>query len=637
MCGICGIAGIGLPVREQATIREMTGTLGHRGPDAQSVWLDPQGRCAFGHARLSIIDLQGGAQPMLSADGRFVIVFNGEIYNFQVLRKDLEQLGRAFRTHSDTEVLLQAYIQWGAEALERFDGMFAFAIFDTVEGSLFVARDRVGVKPLYYFWDGRNFAFASEIKAVLKLPEVPRRLDYRALADYLTLGYPMAPATFFADVRELPAGHWLKICRGEMRNGQFWAWRREEQDWSEAQSLAKTKDALLVTLEEHMIADVPVGAMLSGGIDSSLLVSLMAKELGIRVETFTVSFGDREFDEMSYASVIAKHLSLPHRRVIVPSDSIADLDEIHRVLDQFDQPFVDSSAIPTYLLCRKLREHVKVAIGGDGGDEAFGGYPRIYLADLANRLGRCPAAVLAAAESLHRPASWFAPGATRQIARFVRAARHRGEKRMLDFLAYNNPVKLPELLTREACGRVDGYVPRLLAADANGAAGDGRDMIDVTFNVCLPGDYLRKIDVMSMAHGLEVRVPFLGKRVLDLAARLPHRWKHCGRNRGKMLLRTMLREYLPADEQISKRGKTGFRIPLDSSLDLQKRQAIESMLTRRDARIRPLIDSEHVRTMTRAFVTGRWPRANWSRFLIYQNVYMLWSLERWLQKWEPAA
>lgn len=588
---------------------------------------------------------------MLSADGRYAIVFNGEIYNFQSLRKELEQLGRVFHTHSDTEVLLQAHAQWGKDALDRFDGMFAFAVFDAVEGSLFAARDRVGIKPLYYFWDGGapgapgRFAFASEIKAILQMPEVPRRLDYRALADYLTLGYPMAPATFFTDVRELPAGHWLEIRvpqggARDMRTGSFWSWRREEEDWSEAQALAKTKETLMTTLEEHMIADVPVGAMLSGGIDSSLLVSVMARELGIRVETFTVSFGDREFDELSYASVIARHLSLPHRRVVVPSESIADLDEIHHVLDQFDQPFIDSSAIPTYLLCRKLREHVKVAIGGDGGDETFGGYPRIRFADVASRVGRCPAPVRGtlwvAAESLQRPIGWFAPAKARQARKFLRAARHRGQQRIFDLLAYNDPGKLPALLTPDALGRLDGYSTRLPSAGAGNIEGDGRDMIDAMFNLSLPGDYLRKIDAMSMAHGLEVRVPFLGKRVLELASRLPHRWKHRGRNGGKMLLRTMLREYLPPDERITKRGKAGFSIPLDSSLGPQKRQAIETMLTRRDARIRPLIDPDFAQTIARAFATGKWPERECSRYQVYQGAYMLWSLERWLQKWEPS-
>ena len=573
---------------------------------------------------------------MFSADGRFGIVFNGEIYNFQELRKNLEKLGRVFRTRSDTEVLLQAMIQWGVGALERFDGMFAFAVYDKLEDTLLLARDRVGIKPLYYHWDNGKFAFASEIKALLKLPGMPRRLDYRALADYLTLGYSMAPATFFTDIRELPPGHWLKVNGSDLQQGCFWSWRREEEDWTEAETLAKTKEALLTTLEEHMIADVPVGATLSGGIDSSLLVALLANELGVRVETFTVSFGDREFDELSYASVVARHLGLKHRRVSVPSDSISDLDEIHAVLDQFDQPFVDSSAIPMNLLCRKLREHVKVAIGGDGGDEAFGGYPRFHYADLADRVGRWPGPVLAAADALCGPFGRVAPDAARQVGKIVRAARHRGQQRIFDLLAYNDPRRLPDFLTIDAAARLNGYSPRLLSEESDRAAVDGRDMIDATFNVTLPGDYLRKIDVTSMAHGLEVRVPFLGKRILDLAARIPHRWKFGGRNRGKMLLRKMLRQYLPADEKITTRGKTGFRIPLDSSLGLEERQAIETMLTRREARIRPLINSEHVQTMARAFVTGRWSALTWSRYAIYQNVYMLWSLERWMQKWDPA-
>jgi asparagine synthase (glutamine-hydrolysing) len=613
----------------------MTAALAHRGPDAQDVWLDAEGRCALGHARLSIIDLEGGAQPMHSSEGRYSVVFNGEIYNFRSLRKELEQCGRVFRTHSDTEVLLEAYAEWGMDALQRLGGMFAFAIFDSVEGSLLLARDRVGIKPLYYHWSDGKLAFASEIKSLLRLPELPRRLDYRALADYMTLGYPIAPATFFTDVRELPPGHWIKVCGPRMREEGYWSWRRDEQDWSEANALAKTKETLLHTLEEHMIADVPVGAMLSGGIDSSLLVSLLASELGVRVETFTVSFGDRGYDESDYARLVAKHLGLIHRRISVPSNSIADLDEIHVVLDQFDQPFFDSSAIPTHLLCRELRQHVKVAIGGDGGDETFGGYPRIYQADFACRLGQFPVPLLAAAESLCRPIGYVAPHVARQLGKIVRAARHRGQQRIFDFLTYANLIRLPNILTKNACDRLDGYCPRVLADERDGQQSDGRDIIDVTMNVSLPGDYLRKVDVMSMAHGLEVRVPFLGKRVLELAAKIPHRLKHPARNRGKMLLRTMLRQYLP--EEISNRGKLGFGIPLDTSLDLKKRQAIAAILTAADARIRQLIAPEFAEMFASAFVSGRRQESKWSRTAVYQNVYMLWSLERWLQKWDPST
>jgi asparagine synthase (glutamine-hydrolysing) len=635
MCGICGLTGYSLPDSGRETVRQMTAALAHRGPDAQDIWLDANGRCSLGHARLSIIDLEGGAQPMHSSNGRYSIVFNGEIYNFQTLRKELQQRGRVFRTHSDTEVLLESYAEWGLDALQRLGGMFAFAIFDAEEGSILVARDRVGIKPLYYHWSDGKFAFASEIKSLLKLPGLPRRLDYRALADYMTLGYPIAPATFFADVRELPPGHWIKVCGPKMREECYWSWRRDEQDWSEAEALANTKETLLQTLEEHMIADVPVGAMLSGGIDSSLLVSLLAKELGVRVETFTVSFGERGYDESTYARVVAEHFGLVHRKISVPSNSIADLDEIHVVLDQFDQPFFDSSAIPTHLLCRELRKHVKVAIGGDGGDETFGGYPRIFHADVACRLGQFPAPMLAAAESLCRPIGVFAPVVSRQIGKIVRAARHRGQERIFDFLTYANLPQLSSILTREACGRLGDYCPRVMADNRNESPADGRDMIDVTMNISLPGDYLRKVDVISMAHGLEVRVPFLGKRVLELASRIPHRFKHPARNSSKLLLRKMLRQYLP--DEITRRRKSGFSIPLDSSLNLEKRKAIAAMLTDHNARIRPLIAAEFVQNFAGAFVSGQWKKASWSRTAIYQNVYMLWSLERWLAKWDPGT
>ena len=384
-----------------------------------------------------------------------------------------------------------------------------------------------------------------------------------------------------------------------------------------------------------MIADVPVGAMLSGGIDSSLLVSLLAKELGVRVETFTVSFDDRGYDESAYAQLVAKHLGLVHRKIPVPSNSIADLDEIHVVLDQFDQPFVDSSAIPTHLLCRELRKHVKVAIGGDGGDETFGGYPRIYQADFARRLGQCPP------RCWRRPDRSAGRSAISRPSRLGKSARSSARPSIAGNSGFSIWSAMPiwidcrQYLTSNACGRLEGYCPRVLADERDGYPADGRDMIDVTMNFSLPGDYLRKVDVMSMAHGLEVRVPFLGKRVLELAEKIPHRLKHPARNRSKMLLRSLLRQYLP--DEISSRGKSGLRHSSghESGPDEAASHWGDAHRSRRP---HPGPDRpRHHADVHGRFVTGRRPEPRWSRTVIYQNVYMLWSLERWLQKWDPST
>ena len=450
-----------------------------------------QGRAALGHARLSIIDLEGGAQPMLSADGRYAIVFNGEIYNFQPLRKLLEQRGRVFRTRSDTEVLLQAYIEWGVDALPRLDGMFAFAIYDALDGSLLVARDRVGIKPLYYHSDGGTFAFASEIKALLKLPGMPRRLDYQALADYLSLGYPMAPTTFFSEhpraaprslasrLRREAAGRLLLVLEAR-RAGLERSGVAGQGQGDAAENARRTHDRRRARRRPAQRRHRFVAAGVAPGQGTGRAGRDVHGQF--RRSAATTSHPMR--------ALIAKHLGLVHRKVSVPSDSIADLDEIHAVLDQFDQPFVDSSAIPTHLLCRELRKHVKVAIGGDGGDETFGGYPRFYFADLASRLGRCPSPLLAAAECLAGPDRPFRPRhgpAIRQDRPRRPPSRPAADLR---FLRVQRSARAAGAsYSRRPMNASTATCPSLIAraAATTRQSLDGRDMIDVTFNVTLAG------------------------------------------------------------------------------------------------------------------------------------------------------
>jgi asparagine synthase (glutamine-hydrolysing) len=633
MCGICGFTRVAPDAEAGAVLDSMTASLAHRGPDGRGTWIDPDHRSALGHTRLSIIDLSGGAQPMSTADGRYVVVFNGELYNFQELRGELQRAGCAFRTRSDTEVLLSAYATWGLEALPRLEGMFAFAIFDTRDGSLVLARDRVGIKPLYYCHGPQGFAFGSEIKAIFRVPGLPRRLDYEALVDYLVLGYPLAPKTFFRDVRELEPGAWLKISSRGFEQGSYWTWHRAEADWSEPEALARAGDALVETLRLHLLADVPVGALLSGGVDSSLLVSLLARELKADITAFTVRFQEAAYDESPYARMVSGRLGIPHREIEVAGGT-ASLEEVHQIMDQFDQPFADSSAIPTYLVSREIRRHVKVVIGGDGGDEMFGGYVRFRYADVARRLGRVPAPLLAGGRGLCRGAGWLVPALSRRCGRMLKAAGASGSRRLLNLSCYNDPDELTAVLSPGAQREAGGYLPVLSADGAPETSWDGRQMIDAAVRQTLPGDYLRKVDVMSSAHGLEVRVPYLGDRILDLAARLPHRLKYDNSRNAKKLLRQLLLRYVP--REVFDRPKWGFGIPIDTYFSAESREAIRAAVLDPGSRMTELLSREHMEPLLAGFVHGDFNRSRWSRYAVYQNAYLLWGLSRWLQQWEPS-
>ena len=389
MCGLCGFFDLRTEESPRQLLEAMTASLQHRGPDGSEIWVECDHRVGLGHTRLAVIDLEHGQQPMHSADGRYVIVLNGEIYNFKELRLELESEGHRFSTDSDTEVLLVSFARWRENCLIRLRGMFAFAIFDRIDRSLFLARDRTGMKPLYYHTGPQGFMFASELKALLAASAMPRRLHYPALAEFLLLSYTIPPKTFFEDIHELAPGTWLSMGHGGLRRGRYWTWTRRPADWPEALALDISEQAIVGSLTEHLVSDVPVGAFLSGGIDSSVLIALLAKVLGKRLPTFTVAFDAAGYDESPYARMVAQALGTEHHEIALKSGE-GNLSLVDNILDHFDQPFGDSSAIPTFLICQEVRKSVKVVIGGDGADEMFGGYRRFWHADLARTIGRLP-------------------------------------------------------------------------------------------------------------------------------------------------------------------------------------------------------------------------------------------------------
>lgn len=630
MCGICGFYSSDRAIVPEY-LEKVARSLSHRGPDGLGTWVHPRAVAGLGHARLAIIDLECGQQPMCSADGRFIIVFNGEIYNYRELRSELFELGHAFRTRSDTEVLLNAYRQWGEGSLIRLDGMFAFAIFDTENQKLFLARDRTGIKPLYYHRGTHGLVFGSEIKALLAWPHVPRRADFEALADFLMLGYPLLPATCFRDCRELEPGSFLEVSENGQRLGRYWSWSRAKDVPNGSTPAESLEWELRTAVREHLVSDVPVGAFLSGGIDSSLLVALVAADGGPKIQTFNVKFGEAAYDESVYARAVAAHVGTEHHELAVETSG-GDLTTVEVILDQFDQPFGDSSAIPTYLICREIRKHVKVVIGGDGGDEMFGGYARFRHADAIRLLGHAPEWLLSAFEGALRSMRIFPPDRRRQGLRLLRAAQETGQQRLLDVCSIIRSEELLQAIQPEFAKALGPYRPGFPAVHNSRSSGGG-ELIDITIRTALPGDYLRKVDVMSSAHGLEVRLPMLANRILEFASKLPQHQKYSCRE-NKVLLRQLAKKFLPA-KVVTKR-KQGFGIPLDSWLGVAGRAAVSAELSNKCARLRDLIRPTYIQELMTPFASQSWDHTKLSRYSLYQRFYALWSLERWLSRWRPT-
>lgn len=567
MCGIAGIFHLqtAKPV-EPERVRAMADALAHRGPDAAGVWTAPG--VGLGHRRLAIIDLDTGDQPMASEDGRITVVFNGEIYNFREIRRDLETLGHVFRTASDTEVILHGWRQWGAACLDRFNGMFAFALHDADQAMLFLARDRLGVKPLHYaeLSDG-SLIFASEIKGLLVHPLFRRAPDFGAVDDYLGLGYVPDDACILAGVKKLPAGHHLSIRRGRPLPAPAGWWDISFADRATG-SAAALEEELVGHLREgvrsRMIADVPLGAFLSGGVDSSSVVALMAEASRAAVRTCSIGFDEADHDETRHARLVAERFVTEHRERIVSVDDFALIDTL---VAAFDEPFADASALPTYRLCELAREGVTVALSGDGADEAFAGYRRHLFQAGEERVRRLiprglREPIFGGLGRVYPKLDW-APRPLRARATLAALGRS-GEDAYAEAVGVT-PRPLRHRLYAPAAARLlgghraeDRYVAAMRSAPA-------RDPIDraqyADLKIWLPGDILTKIDRTSMAVGLETREPLLDHRLVEFAARLPARMRLRGRT-GKWLMKRAMRRYLP--DEILYRPKQGFVTPISA-------------------------------------------------------------------------
>lgn len=565
MCGIAGIFDLsGQRDVDPALIAEMNDRLWHRGPDEEGTHFEPG--VGLGHRRLSIIDLAGGQQPLFNEDGSVAVVFNGEIYNFQDLVSELTNLGHHFHTRCDTEVIVHAWEQWGEDCVTRFRGMFAFAIWDRNQRCVFLARDRLGVKPLYYAeLDGGFLAFGSELKALTVHPAFDRQIDLLAVEEYFALGYVAEPRTIYTRVRKLPPGGCLTVHNGDTvpEPRSYWDVRFTNDS---AISLDAAMDELNERLREsvrlRMIADVPLGAFLSGGVDSSAVVAFMSSLSSSPVNTCSIAFDDPAFNEADFAEMVARRYGTDH---FVKTVAVDDFDLVDTLAALYDEPYADSSAIPTYRVCELARQRVKVALSGDGGDEVFGGYRRYRLHLMEERLRsmlplglRKP--LFGSLGFLYPKADW-APRFLRAKTTFEGLARDSVQAYFHSVSILRDAMR-DSLYSEKMRNELDGY-SALEVFRRHAARADTEDPLALIqyldMKTYLVGDINTKVDRASMAHSLEVREPLMDHPLIEWTAGLPSRLKH-HRGEGKYLLKKSLEPLLPHD--VLYRPKMGFAVPL---------------------------------------------------------------------------
>ena len=642
MCGLTGFIDTSLQNDAEAlkrTVQCMADRLAHRGPDDEGVWVDAAAGVALGHRRLSIIDLSPlGHQPMASHDGRYVIVYNGEVYNFPDLRRELEAEGVKFRGGSDTEVIVEACAHWGHEAaIKRLNGMFAFALWDCRERQLVLARDHIGIKPLFWGQFGGLLLFGSELKALRAHKGWPARLNRQALASYLRHFYVPAPLSIFEGVSKLRPGHFLVWRPGETaRITCYWDIREVAMSGQRAPysggreaALEELSELLMDSVERQMIADVPLGAFLSGGIDSSIVVAMMQAKSNRPVKTFTIGFEEHGFDEAPYAKAVAAHLGTEHTELYVKSsDALALIPNLHRT---FDEPFADSSQLPTSLVSQLARQHVTVALSGDGGDELFAGYHHYRICEAAwRKMSKVPAPLRRWGAGLlgHLPTGLtralggLVPGALGRQLRLGRLQRIGGVlavdgpddlyRRIIS--QWQDPQQLmpgttepkggiwdPEIVTS-----IPDFIPRMQYYDAL---------------QYMPDDVLTKVDRASMAVSLETRVPLLDHRVLEFAWRLPMSMK-MGQGGGKWILRKLLGRHLPT--AMIERPKMGFGVPIGTWLRGDLRDWAEDLLTESSLRADGFFDPAPIRATWKIHLSGE-----------ADTSYMIWTIlmfQQWLHE-----
>lgn len=647
MCGIAGFWQYSGQIDEVAekTVLDMAGALSHRGPDSKGAWVDPQIGIALGHRRLAVVDLSpDGSQPMHSADGRYVLSFNGEIYNFQELYQYLKTHHR-FRGHSDTEVMLAAFEQWGVKsAIKQFVGMFAFALWDRKEHLLSLGRDRFGEKPLYYGWIGNTFLFGSELKALKAYPNWQADIDRDAIALFLRHNYIPAPHSIYRGIYKLPPGTLLTLSAAtptaRPKPHAYWSMQSTLEagqvncfKGSEIEATTALERLLQNSVRQQMLADVPLGAFLSGGIDSSTVVALMQSQCSRPVKTFTIGFYEDAYNEAQYAKAIAQHLGTDHTELYVTSEEA--LSVIPKLPILYDEPFSDSSQIPTFLVSQLARQHVTVSLSGDGGDELFGGYTRYLWAEqIWQRIGWLPKPSRRVIAKLIK--SW-SPNRWNQLFKLLTPVTPNafqqslpGDKihKLASVLEVDNPQKLyAQLVSHWNPGSaiVTGSSEPSTILNTPNLWPTQISFIEwmmyldtVTY---LPGDILTKLDRAAMAVSLETRIPFLDHKVVEFAAALPLGLK-IRQTQGKWLLRQVLYKYVP--RELIERPKMGFGVPLDRWLRTDLRDWTENLLSEHRLRQEGFFNPQQIRQRWQEHISGR---RNWQ--------YHIWDIlmfQAWLEK-----
>jgi asparagine synthase (glutamine-hydrolysing) len=630
MCGICGVASLEGPIDPSAgaSVRAMAGAMYHRGPDSDG--FHDSETAVLGFRRLAIIDRAGGDQPIGNEDGTCWIVFNGEIYNYHQLRADLIAKGHRFKTRSDTETILHGWEQYGPAVVDRLDGMFAFAIHDERSRRTFLARDRVGKKPLFYTVLDGTLCFASELDALARVSGWRGELSLEALEGYLSLGYFLAPDSIYRGVHKLMPGHWLLLADGRITTRRYWDVTEFGTDLRDEDELLESVDETLrAAVHDRLESEVPLGAFLSGGIDSGLIVSYMAETLGDRLVTNSVGFGDAAHNELDAARLTAVACRAEHHE----EELTPRLDEVFdSLVAHLGEPMADSSAIPTWYVSRMAKQRVTVALSGDGGDETFAGYDFRYVPHALEARARAfvpgsPGRALAGAVGRSWPRS-------RSLPKWLRAGT------VLENLGYDSATAY----YADLCFLKPGPVRRLMGRSGDdpeaspvfaavtdvyrrsGAPDDLQRAQYADLHVYMPNDPLVKVDRMSMTHSLEIRCPLLDRRVVELAFRIPSR-RHQQGTTGKLLLRKLAAERLP--EQLARLPKRGFTVPIGAWITGPYAGSFEDEVLASDARTATLVDQSHLRARFLASRAGR-----------EDNSYMLWAvwlLERWLRTHLPSA
>ena len=600
MCGIAGFADLtsaDSASADRARLQAMCDVMRHRGPDDEGLHVAPG--VALGMRRLSIIDLSTGHQPIHNEDGTIWVVFNGEIYNYRELRRALEVAGHRFYTSSDTETIVHGYEEWGERVFSRLRGMFGAAIWDAKTRTLLVGRDRPGIKPLYYGEAAGRLFFGSEAKCLLANPEIDRSVDPAALDHYLAYLYTPRDRSIFSGIRKLPPGHYLKVHGGRVEVLRYWQLPVGQAfGGSEAEALDALEQTLSGAVTSHMISDVPLGAFLSGGIDSSVVVALMARASSRPVKTFSIGFDEAQFNELPHARKVADHLGTEHHEFVVRPDAVDILD---RLIWHFDEPFGDSSAIPTWYVSEIARRHVTVVLSGDGGDELFGGYdrylphPRVASFDrLAPGVGRAVAA-----------AAWRAIPHGARGRNFLRHVARDARGRYVDSVTFYHADEREAMLAPDVRAALRGWdTEAQFSAPFERLSGlpFTAQMMAFDFETYLPGDCLTKVDRMSMAHSIESRVPLLDHQVVEFAASLPASMKIVG-DRRKHLLKQLAFRLVP--REILDRPKQGFGVPIGHWFRGSLREVFGDVLGSASTRQRGYFDPAFVDRVLEEHLTGK--------------------------------